>query len=107
MPQFYNGYTRAGLDGFDGTGSGSIKASTIYSSLANEMFDNEPNKVVFGHCISDCSGTGSNVNANQAVQIQQEIKDFNNGEFACNGGAFFWVATHDIGGAWSDQVVSE
>ncbi|KAK1734442.1 lytic polysaccharide monooxygenase [Skeletonema marinoi] len=107
MPQFYNGYTRAGLDGFDGTGAGSIKASTIYSSLANEMFDNEPNKVVFGHCISDCSGTGSNVNANQAVQIQQEIKEFNNGEFACNGGAFFWVATHDAGGGWSDQVVSE
>mmetsp|Transcript_20842 Transcript_20842/g.41449 ORF Transcript_20842/g.41449 Transcript_20842/m.41449 type:complete len:1000 (+) Transcript_20842:122-3121(+) len=107
MPQFYNGYTRAGLDGFDGTGSGSIKASTIFSSLANEMFDNKPNKVVFGHCISDCSGTGSNVNANQAVQIQQEIKEFNNGEFACNGGAFFWVASHDAGGAWSDQVVSE
>jgi hypothetical protein len=107
MPQFYNGYTRAGLDGFDGTGAGSIKASTIYSSLANDMFDNEPNKVVFGHCISDCSGTGSNVNANQAVQIHQEIKQFNNGEFACNGGAFFWVATHDYGGGWSDQVVSE
>ena len=107
MPQFYNGYTRAGLDGFDGTGAGSIKASAIYSSLANDMFDNEPNKVVFGHCISDCSGTGSNVNANQAVQIHQEIKQFNNGEFACNGGAFFWVATHDYGGGWSDQVVSE
>ena len=107
MPQFYNGYTRAGLDGFDGKGSGSLKASTIYSSLANDMFDKEPNKVVFGHCISDCSGTGSNVNANQALQIQQEIKEFNDGEFACNGGAFFWVATHDAGGAWSDQVVSE
>ena len=107
MPQFYNGYTRAGVDGFDGTGAGSIKASTIYSSLANDMFDNEPNKVVFGHCISDCSGTGSNVNANQAVQIQQEIKGFNNGEFECNGGAFFWVASHDTGGSWSDLVVSE
>lgn len=107
MPQFYNGYTRAGIDGFDGTGAGSIKASTIYSSLANNVFDNEPNKVVFGHCISDCSGTGSNVNANQAVQIQRQIKEFNNGEFACNGGAFFWVANHDTGGTWSDQVVSE
>jgi len=107
MPQFYNGYTRAGIDGFDGTGAGSIRASTIYSSLANNMFDNEPNKVVFGHCISDCAGTGSNVDANQAVQIQQAIKEFNNGEFACNGGAFFWVANHDVGGAWSDQVVGE
>ena len=107
MPQFYNGYTRAGIDGFDGTGAGSMRASTIYSSLANDMFDNEPNKVVFGHCISDCSGTGSNVNANQAVTIQQEIKEFNNGEFGCNGGAFFWVATHDVGGGWSDAVVSE
>merc|ERR1712151_701972 len=63
--------------------------------------------VVFGHCISDCSSTGSNVDANQAVQIQQDIKEFNNGEFACNGGAFFWVATHDAEGAWSDAVVRE
>jgi len=107
MPQFYNGSTRAGRDGFDGSGAGQIKASTIYSSLANYLFDREPNKVVFGHCISDCSGTGSNVDANQAVQIQKQIKAYNNGEFRCNGGAFFWVANHDVGGAWSDQVVRE
>jgi hypothetical protein len=107
MPQFYNGSTRAGTDGFDGSGAGQIKASTIFSSLANNLFDREPNKVVFGHCISDCSGTGSNVNANQAVQIQKQIKEYNNGEFKCNGGAFFWVANRDVGGAWSDQVVRE
>ena len=107
MPQFFNGYVRAGVDGFDGKGAGSKKASTIYSSLANDLFDNEPSKVVFGHCISDCSGTSSNVNAIQAVQIHQQIKQFNNGEFECNGGAFFWVAEHDAGGAWSDQVLSE
>ena len=25
----------------------------------------------------------------------------------CNGGAFFWVASHDINGSWSDSVVGE
>merc|ERR1712028_110969 len=25
----------------------------------------------------------------------------------CNGGAFFWVALHDINGAWSDAVGAE
>ena len=64
-------------------------------------------QVVFGHCISDCSGTGSNVNAGQAVQITSDLRVFNGGEFACNGGAFFWVAVHDVGGEWSDAVVTE
>ena len=64
-------------------------------------------QVVFGHCISDCDGTGSNTNADQALQITQDLKAYNNGEFACNGGAFFWVNVHDTGGAWSDIVVGE
>ncbi|KAL7526026.1 hypothetical protein ACHAXR_001279 [Thalassiosira sp. AJA248-18] len=36
-----------------------------------------------------------------------DLKTVNNGEFACNGGAFFWVATNDANGAWSDAVVGE
>merc|ERR1712113_1047484 len=24
--------------------------------------------------------------------------------YECNGGAFFWVATHDVNGAWSSTV---
>lgn len=64
-------------------------------------------QVVFGHCISDCSGTGSNTNSAQAVQITSDLKSVNDGEFACNGGAFFWVAAHDANGAWSSAVGQE
>ena len=64
-------------------------------------------QVVFGHCISDCSVTDSNVNAGQAVQITSDLKEINGREFACNGGAFFWVAMHDAGGEWSNAVVTE
>jgi len=106
MPQFYNGVTRPAL-GVDGSGGGQMSAVALFSSLSNELFDSEPNKVVFGHCISDCGGTGSNINAAQAVQVTSDLKAYNNGEFACNGGAFFWVALKDVGGAWSDAVVGE
>jgi len=105
MPQFYNGVTRPGLDGVDGTGSGADSAAGIFSSLANDLFDREPNKVVFGFCISDCSGTGSNVSSDQAVQVMSTLKAYNNNEFMCNGGAFFWVASHDDG--WSSNLVQE
>ncbi len=36
-----------------------------------------------------------------------DLKTYNNAEFACNGGAFFWVAYKDINGQWSDAVVAE
>ena len=107
MPQFYNGVTRPAVDGIDGTGAGALSAASMFGSLANDMFDSEPHKVVFGHCISDCGGTGSNANAAQAAQITADLKTVNNGEFSCNGGAFFWVSAHDTGGAWSDAVVGE
>jgi len=51
--------------------------------LANDIFNFEPEKVVFGFCISDCSGTGSNTNATQAVEVLQELKAYNNNEFQC------------------------
>ena len=104
MPQFYNGVTRPAVDGINGTGAGSIKAVSIFATLANEMFQGRPNKVVFGFCISDCSGTGSNINGSNAAKVISDLKAYNNGEFKCNGGAFFWVAHHDINGAWSDVV---
>merc|ERR1740121_725466 len=107
MPQFYNGVTRPGLDGVDGTGAGSMSSAVMFSSLANELFDQEPHKVVFGFCISDCSGTGSNVSSDAATEIMFNLKAYNNDEFMCNGGAFFWVASHDSNGSWSDNVVGE
>ena len=45
MPQFYNGVTRPAIDGVDKSGSGALSAAVMFSSLANDMFDSEPNKV--------------------------------------------------------------
>jgi len=41
------------------------------------------------------------------VTVLKEIKAYNDGEFNCNGGAFFWLASTDIGGRWSDPVWEE
>lgn len=102
--QFYNSITRPALDGFDGSGSGQVSASSIYTNIANDIFPGQPDKVVFGYCVSDCSGTGSNASGSQAAQVMDEIKTYNNGEFACNGGAFFWVMEHDGGNHFSNPV---
>jgi len=107
LPQLYNGVTRAHVDGIEGSGAGALSAASIFESLSNDMFDFEPDKIVFGFCIADCAGTGSNVNGNEAVQIMKDLKTINDGEFGCNGGAFFWVAFHDQGGTWSDTALSE
>ena len=40
-------------------------------------------------------------------EVLQQVKEYNNGEFGCNGGAFFWVAFTDDGGSWSDVVWDE
>lgn len=96
MSQFYNGDTRPILDGLIGTGIGSISAAAIYEDLANDMFSGDPTKVVFGFCISDCGGTNSNaLVAADAAQVLVDLKlytptDGSLGDFACNGGAFFW-----------------
>ena len=51
-------------------------------------------QVVFGHCISNYGGDGSNISAAKVVQVTSNLK-------AYNGGAFLWVALYNIGGAWS------
>lgn len=141
MPQFYNGVTRPVTDGVANTGAGSVAAAAIYEDLANDMFAGTPEKVrgashcvkvvslihvtktisfrvinhsqvVFGFCINDCGGTGSNAQGSEAVQVLQDIKTYTpsggtNTDFACNGGAFFWVVNDDTGGVWSDTVVAE
>jgi len=103
MPQYYNGFTRPAIDGIDGTGSGSISALSHYNTLVNDMFDGDATKVIFGFCISDCSGTDSNANAVQAADIMSSLREY----YPCNGGAFFWVAAHDTGGSWSQIVGNE
>mmetsp|Transcript_21373 Transcript_21373/g.43482 ORF Transcript_21373/g.43482 Transcript_21373/m.43482 type:complete len:523 (+) Transcript_21373:702-2270(+) len=107
MPQFYNGITRPVIDGFANAGTGSVSTASVYTDLANDLFDFEPEKVVFGFCISDCSASNSNANAAQAVTVLQELKSYNNNEFQCNGGAFFWVAANDPDGSWATAVSAE
>jgi len=100
MPQYYNGITRPALDGISGTGTGSTSALSHYTNLVNNLFNGDPTKVVFGFCISDCSNTNSNANAQQAVKVMNDLKSY----YPCNGGAFFWVAEHDSAGSWSTPV---
>ena len=103
MPQYYNGFTRPAIDGIDGTGSGSVSALSHYNNLVNDMFNGDATKIIFGFCISDCSGTGSNANAMQAATVMSDLR----AHHSCNGGAFFWVAAHDTGGSWSQIVGNE
>merc|ERR1719277_1661494 len=103
MPQYYNGYTRPAIDGISGTGSGTVSALSHYNTLVDDMFEGHAEKVVFGFCISDCSGTGSNANADQAAAVMSDLRS----EYSCNGGAFFWVAQNDNNGSWSKKVGQE
>ena len=103
MPQYYNGFTRPAIDGIDGTGAGSVSALSHYNTLVNDMFNGDATKIIFGFCISDCSGTGSNANAMQAATVMSDLRV----QHPCNGGAFFWVAAHDTGGSWSQIVGDE
>merc|ERR1711983_183352 len=103
MPQYYNGYTRPAIDGISGTGSGTVSALSHYNTLVDDMFEGHAEKVVFGFCISDCSGTGSNADADQAAAVMSDLRS----EYSCNGGAFFWVAQNDNNGSWSKKVGQE
>ena len=99
-PQYYNGITRPGVDGIDGTGYGSVSALSHYTTIVNDIYGGDATKVVFGFCIADCGGTGSNINGNQAAQIMTDLSS----HYECNGGAFFWVINDDTNGSWSKTV---
>lgn len=103
MPQFYNGITRPVPDGFASSGTGTVSAKSVYDTLVSDMFGGAAEKVVFGFCIDDCDGTGSNASGSQAVTVMQEVGT----HYPCHGGAFFWVAFKDYGGSWSDVVWAE
>ena len=96
MPQYYNGIVRPLVDGI-GAGSPGINH---FNTIKDNMFGGDPTKVVFGFCISDCAFTGTNTDATRAVSIMNELGE----SHSCNGGAFFWVAEHDVGGSWSSTV---
>jgi len=100
MPQYYNGITRPITDGIDGSGAGATDALSHYISIVNEFFGGDATKILFGFCINDCSGTGSNANGDQAAQVMIDLAN----TYSCHGGAFFWVATDDQQGTWSSTV---
>jgi len=100
MPQYYNGVTRPAVDGLGGVGSGSVSALSHYQTLVDDVFGGDATKIVFGFCINDCGGTGSNANQNQAAAVMLDLEK----HYACNGGAFFWVVEHDVGGNWGGAV---
>ena len=99
MPQYYNANSRPALDGLAG-GSGRISAGDHFRTLVDNVFGGDATRVVFGFCISDCSGTGSNANAAAGVRVMQELAV----QHPCNGGAFFWVVKDDTNGDWSGTV---
>ena len=99
MPQYYNANSRPALDGLAG-GSGRISAGDHFRTLVDNVFGGDATRVVFGFCIGDCSGTGSNADAAAGVRVMQELAV----QHPCNGGAFFWVVEDDTNGDWSGTV---
>ena len=93
MPQYYNGITRPNRDGF-------ASARSHYNNLVSQVYNGDATRMVFGFCNGDCSGTGSNANAEQAAAVMETLQ----AEHPCHGGAFFWVVKDDRDGAWSRTV---
>mmetsp|Transcript_12583 Transcript_12583/g.18086 ORF Transcript_12583/g.18086 Transcript_12583/m.18086 type:complete len:102 (+) Transcript_12583:244-549(+) len=94
MPQYYNGYTRPAIDGIANTGAGSMSALSHYTDIVVDIFEGDAKRMVFGFCISDCGGTGSNADTSQASTVMTDLAQ----AYPCNGGAFFWFAEHVIAG---------
>ncbi|KAJ9460822.1 hypothetical protein DIPPA_18220 [Diplonema papillatum] len=99
MVQYYNGITKPNVNGFTG---GNPSAEDHYDKIVTDMFSGDARKVVFGFCISDCSGTGSNIGSSTAVQVMKDVATAH----SCNGGAGFWVALQDTAGAWSSPMAT-
>lgn len=90
MPQYYNGYVRSNTN-FPG-------ALSHFTTITDQMFGGNPNKVVIGFCFSDCGSF--NLDGDQSAQVMEWLSE----EYPCNGGAFFWVANDDTNGDWSKAV---
>ncbi|CAK0848202.1 unnamed protein product, partial [Prorocentrum cordatum] len=66
LPQYYNGPLRPAID--------TQPAIEHMGHLVDDIFGGDASKVVFGFCIADCSGTGSNVDGSQAAAILQDVR---------------------------------
>eukprot|EP00163_Fabomonas_tropica_P012469 TRINITY_DN23777_c0_g1_i1.p1 TRINITY_DN23777_c0_g1~~TRINITY_DN23777_c0_g1_i1.p1 ORF type:complete len:568 (-),score=56.54 TRINITY_DN23777_c0_g1_i1:148-1746(-) len=90
MPQYYNGPLRPAHD--------LSSALTHYGYLVNDIYRGHASRVLFGFCINDCGGTGSNIGASQAMQIVAQVDQ----RYPTMGGAFFWAASADS--SWSRNL---
>jgi len=90
MPQYYNGIT------FPGSNFGG--ALSHFATLRDDVFGGDASKIVFGFCINECSNW--NLGGTQAASVMQQLSQAS----PCNGGAFFWMASYDVSGAWSSTV---
>ncbi|EOD11629.1 hypothetical protein EMIHUDRAFT_214491 [Emiliania huxleyi CCMP1516] len=84
MPQYYNGWQRPSTN-FTG-------ALQHFSALASTAFGGDASKVVFGFCVSDC--TGFNTGGADALRVVQLL----DAAVPANGGSFFWESSADIRG---------
>merc|ERR1712151_579595 len=90
LPQYYNGPFRPAQS--------LTEPLNHMGDLISDVFGGDQSKIIFGFCLSDCSGTGSNVNSEQAVSIVRGVSS----RYPNNGGAFLWAASDDDG--WSGPV---
>merc|ERR1712151_1329960 len=90
LPQYYNGPFRPAQC--------LAEPLAHMGDLISDVFSSDQSRVVFGFCLSDCSGTGSNVNSEQAVSIIKGVSS----RYPDHGGAFLWAASADNG--WSGPV---
>ena len=102
MPQYYNGNTRAMVDGFHRAIVGAMPAAEHYGTLVDQVFQGDATRVVFGFCIDSCSASGSNADSATAVSVMQEV----NAAYPCNGGLFFWSIFDDVEGQWAQPLDS-
>ena len=100
MVGYFNGFARPVLDGIEGIGHGSISTLSHYKTLVDHLFQSDATKVVFGFCISDCDSANSSATGLEASAVMTNL----NRHYSCNGGAYFWVAKHDINGMWSSKI---
>jgi len=89
MPQYYNGPFRPAQN--------MAPPMEHLGHLVNDCFAGDASKVLFGFCIADCSGTGSNIDGSKATDVMKTVR----GTFPGIGGAFVWAASDDISGDWS------
>ena len=67
------------------------------SWLSLRTHPGDGDKLVFGMCITDCSATGSNANAQQTESIMRQLQSAHPDQ----GGMMFWDSRADSGGSWS------